>query len=75
MSAIYTDNGDIDIATIEAYNFSANTANSEVSLNDFEATAVNGEIDIFGDNSELINLEGKFPLIKTSSENGNIVVE
>ncbi|WP_394120158.1 DUF4097 domain-containing protein [Planococcus donghaensis] len=40
-----------------------------------EATASNGTIDIFGDDSERITFDGTFPRLKVDTVNGDILVE
>lgn len=79
-----TSNGSIDLLTSDlVYPIEFKTSNGDITIQTenkptqgrFESTALNGKIDIFGDDSELIDLGGEFPLIKTSSENGSILVE
>lgn len=79
-----TSNGSIDLLTSDlVYPIEFKTSNGDITIQTenkptqgrFETTALNGEINIFGDHSEYIGLESEFPLIKTRSENGNILVE
>ncbi len=79
-----TSNGSIDLVTSDlVYPIEFKTSNGDITIQtenkpvqgSFESTAINGQIDIFGDSSEMIKLEDEFPLIKASSENGNILVE
>ncbi|MGH2318449.1 DUF4097 family beta strand repeat-containing protein [Planococcus sp. SE5232] len=77
-------NGSIDLQVSDLiYPIEFKASNGDITIQtdnkpmqgSIEATASNGTIDIFGDDSERITFDGTFPLLKVEAVNGDILVE
>ncbi|WP_298825829.1 DUF4097 family beta strand repeat-containing protein [uncultured Planococcus sp.] len=77
-------NGNIDMQVSDlAYSLEFKASNGDITIQtenkpmqgSIEATASNGTIDIFGDDSERITFDGTFPRLIVDAVNGDILVE